>query len=424
MAPFPGPAHLKAAEEHLGMLDALWAERCLDDAGGQQRELPPRPPPNANAVIHLPFPSSPPCNLATMTALMPVIKFLEKWLQPPVVSPAPPAPPSASASSSSSADTGAGAGAGSDNNANNANSQSSARRWSSVSALIPSFAPFPQLAGGSSSLTRNRAFTSPTPSMPPSPPARTRPLKILIYSSDGYTESSVPALCLLMAVKNLTLPEAYLELQVVKKRSFFVYMSDLGVLRRVEGRLVLEREQERDRKGGGTGAGSGGVGAGVKRGAVGGHGGRRPSFSGSGLGLGSGIGVGMGMGIGANQNPYTVNQIVNSTPSPPTPPLPSHESPPRHSHSSHAIAGGRPTAKSVSFAQPPPSVASPPPVPSVSALPAMMVPTQQQRRPRASTSPWLPSFSLFGDHQSWFNDPRFDGSFPSRVLPFLYLGNL
>jgi dual specificity MAP kinase phosphatase len=44
-------------------------------------------------------------------------------------------------------------------------------------------------------------------------------------------------------------------------------------------------------------------------------------------------------------------------------------------------------------------------------------------RPRANTSPWLPS--LFGgDHQSWFNDPRFDGSFPSRVLPFLYLGNL
>jgi dual specificity MAP kinase phosphatase len=32
--------------------------------------------------------------------------------------------------------------------------------------------------------------------------------------------------------------------------------------------------------------------------------------------------------------------------------------------------------------------------------------------------------SLFEDHQSWFNDPRFDGSFPSRVLPFLYLGNL
>jgi dual specificity MAP kinase phosphatase len=44
------------------------------------------------------------------------------------------------------------------------------------------------------------------------------------------------------------------------------------------------------------------------------------------------------------------------------------------------------------------------------------------RRPRASTSPLLPS--LVDDHQVWFDDPRFDGSFPSRVLPFLYLGNL
>ncbi|KAH9830274.1 uncharacterized protein C8Q71DRAFT_372064 [Rhodofomes roseus] len=28
------------------------------------------------------------------------------------------------------------------------------------------------------------------------------------------------------------------------------------------------------------------------------------------------------------------------------------------------------------------------------------------------------------DHHVWFNDPRFDGSFPSQMLPFLYLGNL
>jgi dual specificity MAP kinase phosphatase len=144
---------------------------------------------------------------------------------------------------------------------------------------------------------------------------------------------------------------------------------------------------------------------------------------------------------------------------------------------------GRPAAKSVSFSQPPPQVmaaaryqqqqnqqqASIPPnqvissqnngIPGSSStsshgqpqhlefgsLPAQPKPqhpvfSQQHRadgggyggqhqmgmvkgRPRASTSPWLPS--LFGgDHQSWFNDPRFDGSFPSRVLPFLYLGNL
>ncbi|KZT02959.1 uncharacterized protein LAESUDRAFT_791133 [Laetiporus sulphureus 93-53] len=29
------------------------------------------------------------------------------------------------------------------------------------------------------------------------------------------------------------------------------------------------------------------------------------------------------------------------------------------------------------------------------------------------------------DHEVWFNDdPRFDGSFPRQVIPFLYLGNL
>ena len=57
---------------------------------------------------------------------------------------------------------------------------------------------------------------------------------------------------------------------------------------------------------------------------------------------------------------------------------------------------------------------------------SMVVPSQANQapfhgRPRALTSPML--FSHI-DHQTWFNDPRFDGSFPSRVLPFLYLGNL
>lgn len=41
-----------------------------------------------------------------------------------------------------------------------------------------------------------------------------RPVKILVWSSDGYTESSVLALSLIMAIRGMTLPEAYLELQV------------------------------------------------------------------------------------------------------------------------------------------------------------------------------------------------------------------
>jgi dual specificity MAP kinase phosphatase len=42
----------------------------------------------------------------------------------------------------------------------------------------------------------------------------TRPMRVLITSNDGYTETSVLALCVLMKELGINLPEAYLELQV------------------------------------------------------------------------------------------------------------------------------------------------------------------------------------------------------------------
>ena len=110
LAPFPNAAHLRAAEEHLGMLDALWREKweapwyakeeyrtreaqselTVNDASSSSWRIlvihpppvPPRLPPHANAVIHLPFPSSPLNSQTTMVALLPVICFLEKWIRP------------------------------------------------------------------------------------------------------------------------------------------------------------------------------------------------------------------------------------------------------------------------------------------------------------------------------------------------------
>ncbi|KAF8269879.1 hypothetical protein EI94DRAFT_1572806, partial [Lactarius quietus] len=156
-----------------------------------------------------------------------------------------------------------------------------------------------------------------------------RPAKILIWSSDGYTESSVLALSLIMALRGMTLPEAYLELQVAKKRSFFVYETDVRTLKSIEGKLARDRHAK----------------------------------------------------------------------------LPS----PRR------------------FLSGPARIKSPNSDLSSSAMSASYedtgsAPISSMRRPRASTSPHLPS--LVDDHQVWFDDPRFDGSFPSRVLPFLYLGNL
>ncbi|THH04917.1 hypothetical protein EW146_g10043, partial [Bondarzewia mesenterica] len=171
-----------------------------------------------------------------------------------------------------------------------------------------------------------------------------RPAKVLIYSSDGYTESSVLALCLLMSVRGLTLPEAYLELQVAKKRSFFVYPADIGVLKRVEQKLAKDRQ-----------------------------------FT------------------VAGRNSHVARPF-------------SHPHTHAHVHTRTSTFSWR---LSASYEEHSLSGAS---------SGGNGGPVGQIRRPRASTSPLLPS--LVSDHHVWFDDPRFDGSFPSRVLPFLYLGNL
>ncbi|KAG9126542.1 tyrosine/serine/threonine protein phosphatase pps1 [Ceratobasidium sp. 392] len=180
--------------------------------------------------------------------------------------------------------------------------------------------------------------------------ATPRPAKILIHSGDGYTESSVLALCYLMLERRISLPEAYLELQCTRQRSFFVYPSDVGVLRRVESRLGVEGRGEREE---GSAAGRwrwGSVGASWRSGS---------------------------MSVTNPASLFGGDSSRGSTPAPNSP-VPSRGSTP--------AAGG-----------------------------------QRKTRARASTSPLLPAIV---DHQTWFNDPRFDGSFPSRVLPFLYLGNL
>lgn len=118
---------LRNAEEHLASLDAIWSARCFSTPGTPNYRKP-RPPPSAQHIVHLAFPSSP------YSFFMPgLVMFLEF-----------------------------------------------------LSALLS----------------------------PRQHPPSTRPKKVLIYSSDGYTESSVLALCVLMKELGIDLPEAYLELQV------------------------------------------------------------------------------------------------------------------------------------------------------------------------------------------------------------------
>lgn len=267
-ASFPHSQLLKQAEEHLSALDALWATGYsgLSSPFISPSGAPPRPPPNANTIIHFSFPSAPQSCPETILQLAPFISFIQSVLHRP------------------------------------------------------------------------------------------RRCKVLIYSHDGYTESSILALTVLMAERHCSLPDAYLELQVNRGRSFFVHQWDLGVLRRIEAKYARGGSEGREKEKAGREKGSGMSDKWAWAGAL------------------------------MNRNHHNNNH-----------------------GNGHGLSSSIPTTPSSEFGQP------------LKQQQQAMHHTTQQRRARAQTSPLLPALI---DHTSWFNDDRFDGSFPSRVLPFLYLGNL
>ena len=185
-----------------------WEQRGSQGANHPPGTVPPRPPPHPSAIIHLPFPSSPQATHAGLNALLPVIKFLERMVTPGALG------------CLTTVSHGVGG--------------ASSNGIPPKTQTLPSpCSPIPESSGNKSGSITPHAPHEPVPgsaiheypidiqkndlsgaTTPVHPTYRPRPLKVLLYSSDGYTESSVPALCLLMAVKGLSLPEAYLEMQV------------------------------------------------------------------------------------------------------------------------------------------------------------------------------------------------------------------
>ncbi|KAL6301135.1 hypothetical protein BKA93DRAFT_487880 [Sparassis latifolia] len=423
-APFPSTAHVRAAEEHVAALERRWIARCLaqEERGGQDvkmdldggdeesKSIPPRPPPSAAAVVHLPFPSSPPSSPTTLATLIPFLAFIERMIQPATriprgaareqLNPRPPSfiplhvqtsvppafgpsslpPPSAFPKSFFDKDEPAAA----------------YTRVRSTSATFLPSSPSPSTSSSSSdghSSVNSSPSTAPTSRHPsasssqgPIAPMelRTRPLKILIYSADGYTESSVLALCLLMALRGISLPEAYLVLQVEKRRSFFVYPNDLSVLRRVEQRLEKDRAA-RDAR--------------ARTGLLGGRQCESPTTGGNVQNCKAG-----------EEGSRPAGLSVSFAPAPAQDPPQSALSIVTAGQATHSPGHGRHLLRAMSESD------AGAPVPGGSSQ-------SHLGRPRASTLP-LPISPSAGDHHLWFDDPRFEGSFPSRVLPFLYLGNL
>ncbi|PHH76940.1 hypothetical protein CDD83_4191 [Cordyceps sp. RAO-2017] len=69
---------------------------------------------------------------------------------------------------------------------------------------------------------------------------KTRPRKILIHCSDGYTESTLLGIAYLSYSTGRSVPDAWLDLHISKHRNFFAYPSDVALLTALQPRLLQE----------------------------------------------------------------------------------------------------------------------------------------------------------------------------------------
>lgn len=234
--------------------------------------------------------------------------------------------------------------------------------------------------------------------LPSTPTAKRHPRRVLIHCGDGYTESSILALTYLMYARGLSLPDAYLHLQNTAKRSFFVFAKDVPLLKKLEIHAMAMRRREAEQFEAAQEAAQ-------SRTAKAKH-----SFP------------------WLNSDEKEARRKAGASPSGRRGSMTSSEQP--HEQGSmwarglhglvSAASGGSSTLKKT---------------PSSAALGTNLSPTTSNTggstSPRSEIAP--PSRALTPtprsvrqkqtDH-SWFHDPRFEGSFPSRILPFLYLGNL
>ncbi|KAK4509070.1 DNA-binding protein snt1 [Mucor velutinosus] len=198
--------------------------------------------------------------------------------------------------------------------------------------------------------------------------------RILIHCSDGYTESSLLALTWIMYHCKLQLPEAYLYLQRI--RSFFVYAADVPTLRRIEHMLFEDHdsiEPQPKRKKSTTADAS----EAIKRLSVG------------------------GVTLNANADSEedgddddNVGQVEGQQ-------MKTHafvSSPIRADHRQLLDDAYINTISNTDVDEK---------IPDNIYRQSQLSPSKEEER-------------LF----PWFYSPRFEGSFPSRILPFLYLGNL
>ncbi|KAG0359745.1 tyrosine/serine/threonine protein phosphatase pps1 [Podila minutissima] len=198
--------------------------------------------------------------------------------------------------------------------------------------------------------------------------------QVLIHCIDGYTETALLGLVLIMIHYRLPLAEAFVKLQMDLGRSFFVYSNDAILMLEVENQVwqrILD-SQEKD--------------------------------------VSSGCGVG---------------------PVPLSPTSPSAGSPPNSSSLSSSVSSSTSSFFSALLnmssgpQQQHPQITPPWQSSSMEGVDPVRVRDPSKCDEDMPMSLAMPFSTPEHEKQfEWFYHPEFEGSFPSRILPFLYLGNL
>ncbi|UZJ53863.1 hypothetical protein CBS101457_003183 [Exobasidium rhododendri] len=225
------------------------------------------------------------------------------------------------------------------------------------------------------------------------------PRRILLHCSDGYTDTSILGLAYLMYAKQLTLPEAYLDMQNRCNRCFFVYARDVPFLQRLSRRLALESKAqmgvpERSRSNGfnwSVNSSNDDISSSQRGNPRRSSSTRRNSNEESSAHLEQSV---WARGLAAATGLVTSSSSSGGQPGP--------------KKSNTSLRGGAQLGADTTRTSTPTPRKSTPTPPS---------PTLDMHPSTASTKPSVQ------DHR-WFTNPNFQGSFPSKILPFLYLGNL
>lgn len=217
--------------------------------------------------------------------------------------------------------------------------------------------------------------------------------QVLIHCVDGYTESALLALSVVMIHHRISLAEAYLKLQTDLGRSFFVYPNDAIILLEVENQVwkrILEKKEAESKW--------------------------NRQMSGP-------LSPPVSATVPTTAEPSTTGSVTDSTNPPSTPSSPTSSVSSSLSFFSSLInMTNQPSSEPQTGQQEQqgacqsPTFSGPLPMLMEGVEPTADIEEAPKKHP----------FMIPGhlDRFEWFYHQEFEGSFPSRILPFLYLGNL